>query len=519
MKTHKVLLIIVAFALAKFSYGQDKAAAPFNGEKILGLYMHQHWSYNHPYAVRTWSMEDWKAFLGSLHQLGYNYALIWPMLETMPDPLTPSDSANIKKIARVIDYAHQVLQMKVGIVLCPNVAPNNEEAAKYTFEKRPFFHTDERVDPGDPVAFGKLMAWREKLFLPLKEADGVYIIDSDPGGYPNSSNLEFVYILNAHRKMLDHFRPGIEVVYWAHFGWVSYSKFYATGNLISGTVDEPRDAITLMSKQHMEPWGVASSRYGPHLADAIGMGDRVINFPYGAIEDEPSFPLTLYGGDRATKGGSSGGERGVIGNAQSHVVQLPNIFAFARAAQGLSISKEDYIHFADDLIPGMGIKIVEGWEALQGQDPARMRKAAQELDVATKKTLPVGKLAGLMFNNASRYLNDLFLQLNMAASLYDFRKSLDGGDKSKIKMSLTLFADAAAAWQKKHGYSSAWYWPPMSEALHRLHDPSVDAVLDEGFVAKEGDNGFDRVKKGLATMETETPRLIEAMKGAAARMK
>ncbi len=517
MKKLRLLVLIAMVAIAQPGFGQEKAPSPFSGKKILGLYMHQHWSYNHPYAVRTWTLDDWKAFVSSLQQLGYNYVLIWPMLENMPDPLTPSDAANLTKIAAVIDYVHH-LGMSAGIVLCPNVSPRNEEAAKYTFEKRPFFHTDDRVDPADPVALGKLVSRREQVFRPLKAADGVFIIDSDPGGYPNSTNLDFVYLLNAHRKMLDRLRPGIEVVYWAHFGWVSYSKFYSTGKLIEGTIDEPQDAITLMSKEHMEPWAVASSKYGPHLADAIGMGDRVMNFPYGAIEGEPSFPLTIFGGDRAIKGGQSGGQRGVIGNAQSHVVQLPNIFAFARAAQGLPVEREDYVSFANDIIPGLGKQIVGGWESLQGQDITKMRRIAKQLDAASKKNPAGGKLAGLTLNNTSSYLNDLSLQLNMVAALYEFRKMLDGQNKPGIKKSLNNFITAAENWQNKHGYSNSWYWPAMREALQKLNDTSVNAVLGEGFEAKEGSDAFDRVKKGLAAMETQTPRLIAAMKEAAARL-
>src|ERR1700722_13296847 len=56
-------------------------------EKIIGMYVHQHWPYNHPYAARTWTLEYWRVYADGLHRLGYNTFLIWPMLETMPDPL------------------------------------------------------------------------------------------------------------------------------------------------------------------------------------------------------------------------------------------------------------------------------------------------------------------------------------------------------------------------------------------------------------------------------------------------
>ena len=144
--------------------------------KIIGMYVHQHWPYNHPYAARTWTVEDWRGYAGGLKQLGYNTILVWPMLETMPDPLTPSDQANIDKIAKVIDLLHRELGMRVYLALCPNVGANDAEAARATFEKRHFFYCDTRGNPGDPKALKRLIDWRAKLLAPLAAADGVAII-------------------------------------------------------------------------------------------------------------------------------------------------------------------------------------------------------------------------------------------------------------------------------------------------------------------------------------------------------
>jgi len=42
-------------------------------EKILGMYVHQHWPYNHPYAARTWTLADWRV----------RQALAWSFLSAM----------------------------------------------------------------------------------------------------------------------------------------------------------------------------------------------------------------------------------------------------------------------------------------------------------------------------------------------------------------------------------------------------------------------------------------------------
>ena len=511
-------LMNVFFACCMLLYVlQTSAQNIASKEKMLGMYMHQHWSYKHPYAVRTWTLDDWRGYIDGIQRLGYNTILIWPMLEIMPEPLTPSDKTQIAKIATVIDMAHNDFKMRVHIVLCPNVSPKSEEGRKYTFEDRPFFHTDDRVDPGDPVAFGKLMEWREKLFRPLAKADGLFIIDSDPGGYPNSTNMEFVYILGAHRRMLDRLRPGIEVNYWAHFGWESYGKFYATGNLIFGKPSEPIEAISLFAKQRSEPWGIATSGFLPTFADSIGMGSRVISFPYGSIEGEPSFPLTIYGGDRAYNGGKKLGQRGVMGNAQTHCVQLPNTFAFARGAQGLSVEKSDYIKFADDLIPGQGALIVEGWEAMQGKDTKRMKAVLKRLGALKNSQLAPGTLKGLLFGDPARFINDMVLQLQLTSSMYDFSAAVNQEPMkaAAVKKSLSSLVTAAEAWQQKHGYSNSWSWKPMEEALRKLGSEPLNATLNSHkFTSDEGETPFDKVKNGLALLESYSPRLIASMRQA-----
>jgi len=513
----KIFLTVCLLWLGERLSAQNTAPS----QKVLGMYMHQHWSYKHPYAVRTWTFEDWQGYVDGLHRLGFNSILIWPMLEIMPEPLTPSDEANLAKIARVIDMVHRDYQMKVSIVLCPNVSPRSEEGRKYSFEDRPFFHTDDRVDPGDPVAFGKLMAWREKLFAPLKEADGLYIIDSDPGGYPHSTNMEFVYILGAHRRMLDHLRKGIEIDYWAHFGWEAYGRFYATGELKKGEPAEPLEAISLIAKQHYEPWGIATSGFDPAFANGIGEGGRVVSFPYGAIEGEPSFPFTIFGGDRAYNGGKNGGQKGVMGNAQTHVVQLPNTFAFAMAAQGKKVEKADYIAFANDLVTGQGNLIVEGWEALQGSDVGRMNAIIKKLSALKPGNLQGGPLKGLLFNDPGRFIEDLVLQLRMASTMYAFKAVVDAGVVTgpKVKKTFAPFVAAAEAWQQRHGYSNHWSWPPMQEALRKLNSDTINATLNTlTFVSEEGATPFDKVKNGLARMESFTPRLIASMKQTLADM-
>lgn len=487
-------------------------------KKIIGMYVHQHWAYNHPYAARTWTFEEWRGYVEGLLGLGYNTIMIWPVLETMPDPLTASDHANLERIARVIDMVHEH-GMRVYIALCPNVMARNETASQYAFEDRPFFLCDRRVDPGDAAAMGQFIAWREQLLRPLSRADGVSIIDSDPGGYPNSNNLEFAWLMRAHRTMLDHLRPGMELVFWTHAGWEAYCRFYATGLFSVGPIEESAEVIEMLARMNPEPWRVLSSRE-PEVADSAGQQNRVITFRYGAIEGEPSFPFTNFDGEAAYAAGANPGAQGVMGNAQSHVLQLPNTFAFVRGALGKSLTESDYIIFADDLLPGHGAAIVEAWKALGAGDNTTREAAIKKLKALSAHSLTPGSLGGLLLGDPQRFITDLEMQLEVRVALDRFYDVVfvNDPDPDDLRATFASFVEAIDAWQKRHNYGNHWCWPKLEEALRRLNAPAVDAVLDSRSYRGRGETPFEQVQDGFAAIETYTPRLISAMKEALAAL-
>ncbi len=505
-------------ALATLLSGWARAAEqPKLIDHVVGMYVHQHWPYNHPYAARTWTLEDWRGFAGGLKQLGYNTVLIWPMLETMPDPLTPSDRASLEKHARVIDMLHNELGMRVMIVLCPNIIAN-AQAAEATYETRHFYYTEHFVNPADKAAMAKMMAWREKLFRCLAHADAVAIIDSDPGGYAGSTDAQFVNLLGEHRKMLDHIRSGIELDYWVLWGWEAWSRFYGTGKLWKSDA-ELLDTVARFRDLNPEPWGLAN---GLEYAQKLGLGSRVISYNYGQIEGEPSFPLTNFGGTGAYGAGAHPGPRGVMGNAQTHCVQLPNIFAFARGAAGKPVTEADYVQFADDLISDQGRAIVGGWKALSGKDATLMRAQALSLRKLATQKLTTGRLRGLLFGDPARFLNDLVMQLEMKAAYQDFLQA--SRDGRNLKPALADFVAAAEVWQKQHGYQNRWEWPGMYTALEKLHSPEIDDLISvrlRPMASREGGlelTGGGNLAKSLSDAETFTTRMLAAMRKAVAAM-
>lgn len=499
-KLFAALTILFAFSACEFAWAEEAVE-----DKIVGMYVHQHWPYNRPYAARSWTLADWEGYIDGLQRLGFNTIKIWPVLETMPKPLTTSDAASLEKIRQVIDLIHEK-KMRVIIALCPNIVADSAVAKEMVFEDRYFFYCDVRVNPADQDDIRSMIRWREELFRPLAKVDAVSIIDSDPGGYPGSNNEQFVNLLVEHRKMFDRLRPGIELLYWMHAGWPGYCRYYETGNFAMSQESEFLDALQKLAQANPEPWGLAGNIF---YANKVNLASRAIDYRYGAIEAEPSFPFTNFGGDGAHSAAKGTSGRGVMGNAQTHCLQLPNTFAFSRGAQGLPLQDSDYVAFANDLLPGHGVTIVEGWKALKSGSTTQMYATADTLETLSQQDLQVGPLKGLLFGETKRFLMDIAIQLRLQAGYEEFCSSAEEG--ASIREPFSKFAAQFSNWQQRHGYEgrTVWAnWPRLDSALDKLGSPEIDAARRPSYYAKVP---FAKVKEEYAFAETASARLVSAM--------
>jgi hypothetical protein len=492
-----VLMVAGVLCVAGTARAQEPAT------NMVAMYIHQHWPYKHPYAARTWTLEDYRGYCGGLKALGYNTVMIWPVLETMPSPPTDSDRANLEKIAKVVDLLHRELGMRAYFALCPNIVARDEDARKATFERRHFFWCDARVNPRDPEALRRMMQARQEQLRPLAAIDGVSVIDCDPGGYPGSDNADFVKLFMAHRKMLDELRPGIELLYWVWAGWPAYSRFYQTGEFAWGAEAEFLDVLGQLKERSPDPWGLLN---GVEYARKTGLESRVLALHYGAIEGEPAMPLTRFDWQGAYAAGKDRGPRGVMGNAQTHCAQLPNTFAFARGAAGKPLARPDFVQFAEDLIPGQGGLIVQSWETLQGADAAGMRQLAGRLEDLSPEQLRPGPLKGLLLNDPKRFVMDLVFMLRLQAAFRGFVAASESGQG--LKDALKGFTAALSAWYDRTGYQNEWGWPDLSKALARLNSPRINqAMAMEG----TGSTPFEKIADSYRRKEVFTPGLIQAL--------
>ena len=452
----------------------------------VGLYIHTHWSYRHPYAARTWTLDDWRGFLSGLKRLGYNWIQIWPLIDVMPLPLTDSDRRHLQRLAEVITMAHRDFDMRVIVGVCANPI-GNARATAFAFEDRPYFDVTQEINPADPDQVATLFQQRREALAPLAAADGLWVIDSDPGGYPDSPPEEFVALLRRYRALLDELRPGIELIYWVWAGWPGKKG-----------LNPPawRAVLSELKSWNPEPWSIhiGLPEHLPVVRE-LGLTERAYGFPYNAIEDEPALPWTrfkpqaLY--DAAT---SFPWSKGLLGNAQTHCLQLPHIYCLAHYARGGTSADLDLAGFAEELVPGLGPKVEAAWRAMGPTDVEAIDAAAAGLAGAVAK--PAGPLAGLLFGDANRFLEDLRHQLAARRALW--RLEMAAGPEA-VKAALKALAAPLRPWVARHGFVDYTWRDPVFDAVKKnARELKLEPILQRFETGRHG--WIPRVLDGLEAL-------------------
>ncbi|MHB9134352.1 MAG: hypothetical protein ACYDBB_25045 [Armatimonadota bacterium] len=480
---------------------------------MLGMYVHQHWGYHHPYSARTWTLADWRGYAQGLSALGYNAIMLWPMLDFLPDPLTASDCVHLEKIRAVIDMLHQEFGMRVIVTMGPNVI-GNEEAANYAFEERPYFRCDRRINPADAEQMEALYGFRRILISEyLYDADGFVMIDSDPGGYIGSTTAEFVDILRRHMAIFAEVNPSAYLYYWMWLGWETYNNFWA--DALAGKTrfnwtnigPDCEAAVRLLMEHPEERWRLFCCMNDVHkpIIASLGLQERTVYNPYGLIEGEPTFPLTNYSPESIHEGLAQYNREltplGAFANAQNHILQLPNTYIWAHYAHGGTEETLNVAGFAEELFPGCGPLLTAAWQAMGGEDTVQMRILTGRLAGCEAGKAADGRYAGLLFGDPARYLADLAMQLVFRADLVDVAHATrDGAD---ARRPLAALVKTWGAWQRQTGFADAVFGPVIDlllPTLRALDDPAINQALKDN-----DDFHTPEVRHGVI------PRLIAAI--------
>jgi hypothetical protein len=284
-------------------------------------------------------------------------------------------------------------------------------------------------------------------------------------------------------------------VYWMLWGWSNWGWPAAQAEQASAVW---RTTLDLMAERVPEPWWLLVNVQHLALAAERGLLGKAIFFPYGALEPEPSPPQTqLYHArlkERIEAALAHPHVAGVMGQCQTPLAQLPNIYFFMNALWDVERRHHSIATSTHDLAallyPRAADLIGRAWALLGGTDPDGILGVADELDAAINGDAlgPTGSVGRLLGPASARVVEDLVFLLRIRGYGEQFRQRLDAGDAlDASRASLAAYVRAALTWQARHGYHAMGgakyvydlYRAPVNEAWQR-YDGRIRATREHG---------------------------------------
>jgi hypothetical protein len=455
--------------------------------KERGLYLHQHWRYNYPWATWSWRVEDWKRALDMAAYLRVNLVMLWPHMDMIAPPLSVPERDYLADIRVVIDYAHRKRGIKIWMVEGANVLLDSPEVKRLPVERRDYYAYANMAggglkNPADPQQVAALMANREALHRAVPNADGYSLIDSDPGGWLGSPASEFVDLFVGNRKLLDqyHERPReAALVYWLLASWGTRTAEENWRDAIRDMeqrVSDPREYLVIWAPQI-------------RLARELGILERTIFFPYGIIEGEPTFPLTNLNFMRIRKSleytSDYAGLQGTMANSQTFFMQLPNLYYFTHFGWSDRADKASDLEvlraLGKLLFPARAELLAEGWAQLQVPGSRAALAAAGRVEelVRSGNTGRAGTLGSYVFPEPSQVLIDLVTMLRIHASAERVHEQVAAsGSGADVEAALESYLREMLDWQKKNGFFGAYGVGKRVVYDNFVHGPDARVVRE-----------------------------------------
>lgn len=441
---------------------------------LRGMYAHQHWAYNHPYALRTWTVDEWKQYVDILALLRMNLFQIWSMAGILPVPLSPGDEAFLRRYPPVIEHARRNHGMEVWIGECANNVSEKQDLPP--IEQRDYFEVETLKNPADPQQMADLKRARAEFYRICDQADGYWIIDSDPGGWKGSPASEFVDILMLNRRLIDaHTRLGTKakLIYWMWLGWGISDRREVNW----------RDVAVDLARRNPEPWLMTVANGEQlKLADELKLADRVVYYPYGAVEPEPSLPFTTVVpkvvSDVLNVPERVGQIRGVMGNAQTPICQLPNIYYFTRAIWNMDLRSADreaaMRELARLIYPEQADLVAQCWRSLGSPEAPEADRLVRQLEkrIADNELGRPGPIGVKLFPDYAQVARDLAAQLRVHGVAMEVVRA--AREKSiaddKVIEPLKRYCLLSLEWRRRTGFrnygTNGYNFFPLREAVH-----------------------------------------------------
>jgi hypothetical protein len=479
---------------------------------VRGIHLNG-WPLNYPYAFRAWKEEDWKRFVDIAWAQRVNLFYLWPFMEIIPVPLSTEDEAYLQEVRRVVDYARNQRGMEVWIMQSANrVGVSDCGTRDPRFRTYWVNNCQKDMNPADPEQLARIMKSFEALYRIVNNADAFCLIDSDPGGWPQSPLSDQVKIFQAARQLLDqHSLQGkkTKLVDWMWIGWGRHKFFSSTDAVVAAydwTEKNPDesdvafmdDTIRNFKSNLPEPWGLIAGM-PPYLkpVQKESVLNKTVYLPYGTIESEPAFPTTNLGLEPVRKlidkAAEFSGLRGVMGNNQLMLLQFPRTYYFFASAWDCEFRKqtqeEVLLGLAGQLYPEHEKLIAESFLALGGTDSEGVSATLMKLEKLLEEGSAgrPGAVGRFLFPDRLAVVRNLRFQLSIRAARQALLKALQGRpDVNECARLVEGYFDRLLTWNKETGWDKMidiTVWPrpiyeggrDLTEALSRLKE-----VLGQG---------------------------------------
>ncbi|MGH9644727.1 MAG: hypothetical protein ACRD3Q_20170 [Terriglobales bacterium] len=447
---------------------------------VRGFHMNGGWQLNHPYGFRTWTEEDWKRFVDIVWAERGNLIFIWPYAETMTIPLAREDQEYLEEFRRITEYAQKQRGMEVWIMQSANrVAISNCHEPDPRLRPHWLDGCQKDMNPADPDQFANIVRSFETLYRAVTNANAFCLIDSDPGGWPQSPISEQVKIFRAARGLLDRYNVhgrNTKLVDWMWIGWGRHKYFSAADHLITGfdwSAKNPDESDVAFMEETIrafknglpEPWElIAGMAAYLKAAKQESVLAKTIFLPYGEIEMEPAFPATNMGFDSLRKvlqlRTQYPGLQGWMGNNELMLLQFPRSFYFMSSLwdSGFAAQSEgDVVQELSRLLdPDHAQEVSAAFLALEQKDPGAIRAALDGVSplADSAKAVNSGVIGRFLFGPTGMFMRDLQMQLEIRLARQSLIAALHGHPQAtQCAELLEDYFDKILAWNQKTG----WY--------------------------------------------------------------
>jgi hypothetical protein len=460
------------------------------------------WVFDYPYSFRSWSVADWKEYIDLLIYLKMNLLMIWPFIETIPIDMKYDDEKYLKDFKEIIDYARNEKGMEVWIFLSVNRVCISDDGICDP-RKRPYWYPHLQVDmnPDDPDNYKAIYESRKILYKYINNADGYCIIDSDPGCWVGSPTEEYIKICKLNRELIDEysiFGRDAKMIFWLWGSWGTHDANKNYSDMFQG-----------IQKDIHEPWLLmaAKNNINKFLQYDPSLSQKTVYIPYEAIEDEPSIPFTNNDYDKIDATfkflDSHANLYGIMGNAQTPILQLPNTFYFSEFAWNdpdhITTEKNMISKLASYVLPEHAGVIEKAWIMLEDLNPDKvgnpwlwegspisLLKSLKIIDMKIVQDIISNldalrmnfdaKEAGLICRNTAfspvKLIDDLLIQLKIAYSADDAYLGIQPDTpREKWLERIEVYLGYIAEWSQKTGYGKG-ILPPR-------HWSRIKALLKE----------------------------------------